>query len=180
VGIDEDLLAKRANVTVDVVYRFLNHLDSFKIIHYIPRKKAPYIIFSKERVDAERLRISKENYGDRKKEYQERVDAMVHYVTSNLKCRSQLLLQYFGENDSVRCGKCDVCLERNELSLSKLEFDQISDQVKEVLAEPCFLEELVQNVSANEDDKMKVIRWLIDNHKILYRVDNRLEWASGK
>ncbi|MGQ8335437.1 RecQ family ATP-dependent DNA helicase [Sunxiuqinia sp. A32] len=180
IGIDEEMLANRAGVNIEVVYRFLNHLNSFKVIHYIPRKKAPYVIFTRERVEIERLKITKENYGDRKKEYQERIDAMIHYTTNNLKCRSQSLLQYFGEKEPVRCGKCDVCIERNELALSKLEFDQVASQIKDELLEPCFLEELVEKVDAPEDDKMKVIRWLIDNHKIIYRIDNRLEWADGK
>ena len=179
VGIDEDLLAKRAGVDIEVVYRFLNHLSSFKVIHYIPRKKAPYVIFTKERVELERLKVSKEHYADRKSNYQERIDAVIYYTTNQLKCRSQLLLAYFDEKDSVRCGKCDICLSRNELSLSKLEFDQIIDQVKEQLAEPCFYEELLFKLIGTEDDKIKVVRWLLDNHKIVYRIDNRLEWGEG-
>ena len=180
VGIDEDLLAKRAGVTIEVVYRFLNHLSSLKVIHYIPRKKAPYIIFTKERVDSSRLKITKEHYEDRKKDYQSRIDAMIHYGTNQLKCRSQALLEYFGEKESVRCGKCDVCHGRNELSLSQLEFDKISNQLKELLQEPYLLEELLFKVKASEDDKIKVVRWLMDNNKIIYRIDNRLEWVSSK
>ena len=80
----------------------------------------------------------------------------------------------------MRCGKCDVCHGRNELSLSQLEFDQISSQVKELLKEPFALEELLFRVKASEDDKIKVVRWLMDNNKIIYRVDNKLEWVSGK
>ncbi|MCW0482109.1 RecQ family ATP-dependent DNA helicase [Gaoshiqia sediminis] len=178
VGIDEDLLAKRANISIDVVYRFLNHLNSHKIIHYIPRKKTPFIIFTRERLEIGRLKISKENYTDRKNEYQERIDAMLRYSTSKLKCRSQLLLEYFGEKGSVRCGKCDICLERNELGLSQLEFDNIARQLKEYLHEPCLFEELIFKINHNEDKIIQVIRWLIDNGKIIHRIDNRLEWRQ--
>lgn len=34
-----------------------------------------------------------------------------------------ILLSYFGEKETKRCGKCDVCLERNKLELSEREFD---------------------------------------------------------
>jgi len=176
VGIDEDLLAKRANISIEVVYRFLNHLDSNKIIHYIPRKKTPFIIFAKERLELDRLKISKENYADRKRDYQQRVEAMLYYTSGKLKCRSQILLEYFGEKDSVRCGKCDICLERNELNLSQLEFDNISRQLQKLLQEPCLFEELIFKIDKNEDEIIRVIRWLIDNGKITHRVDNRLEW----
>lgn len=178
VGIDEDLLAKRANISIEAVYQFLNYLSSHKIIHYIPRKKTPFIIYNRERQEMSRLKISKENYTDRKNDYQERIDAMLRYATSKLKCRSQLLLEYFGERSSVRCGKCDICLERNELSLSQLEVDGIVAKLKELLSGPCLFEELIFKLNTDEDEMLKVIRWLIDNGKIVHRIDNRLEWVK--
>ena len=42
-----------------------------------------------------------------------------------------ILLDYFGE-ESDRCGICDVCRERNELDLSKYEFDLILEEIKTV------------------------------------------------
>lgn len=179
VPIDEQLMANRANVSPDLVYQFLTRLRTLKIIDYIPQKKAPYLIFTKERVDLARLKISRENYADRKSDYLERVEAMIHYASSTHKCRSQLLLQYFGETESVRCGKCDVCQERNELNMSKYEFDTISDQAKKVLAEPCFYEELLKRIEGKPENVVKTIRWLLENEKIVYRVDNRMEWRKG-
>ena len=115
VAIDEQLMAQRAKVTPDLVYQFLTRLRTQKVIDYIPQKKTPFIVFVKERIDVDRLKISKENYEDRKLDYMRRIDAVIHYASSGHKCRSQLLLEYFGEKESVRCGKCDVCLERNEV-----------------------------------------------------------------
>ncbi len=40
---------------------------------------------------------------------------------------------YFGE-ESDRCGSCDFCLERNELDMSKLEFDVILEEIKNILS----------------------------------------------
>ena len=179
VAIDEDLLAKRANVSTDLVYQFLIRLRTVKIIDYIPRKKSPYLIFTKERIEVDRLKISKENYVDRKVDYVRRVDAVIHYASSGHKCRSQLLLQYFGEEESVRCGKCDVCKQRNELNVSKYEFDMTVEQIKKVLAEPCFYEELMTRAEGNQDNLVKIVRWLLENEKIIYRVDNRLEWRKS-
>ncbi len=179
VAIDEQLMAKRADVSPDLVYQFLVRLRTQKVIDYIPQKKAPYLIFTKERIDIDRIKISKENYQDRKRDYMNRIDAMIHYSSSGHKCRSQLLLQYFGETESVRCGKCDVCQERNELNMSKYEFDAISDQIKKVLAEPCFNEELLKRLEGKPENVLKVVRWLLENEKIVYRVDNRMEWRKG-
>jgi len=179
VPINEDVLAQRANLSPDMVYQFLTRLRTQKIIDYIPQKKTPYLIFTKERIDVDRLKISRENYENRKLDYLERIDAMIHYASSTHKCRSQLLLQYFGETESVRCGKCDVCQERNELNISKYEFDIVSAQIKKILLEPCFYEELLARVEGKPETVVKIVRWLLENEKIVYRVDNRMEWRKG-
>ncbi|HZL08909.1 MAG TPA: ATP-dependent DNA helicase RecQ [Prolixibacteraceae bacterium] len=178
VAIDEQLMAKRANVDPALVYEFLCKLRTQKVIDYIPQKRTPFIIFVKERIDVDRLKISKENYEDRKLNYMQRIDAVVHYASSGHKCRSQLLLQYFGETESVRCGKCDVCQQRNELNISKYEFDITSEKIKKTLLEPCFYEELLEHVGGKTDNVVKIVRWLLENEKIVYRVDNRMEWRK--
>jgi ATP-dependent DNA helicase RecQ len=179
VSIDEQLLAKRANISPELVYEFLCRLRTQKIIDYIPQRKTPFIIFAKERIDLDRIKISKENYEDRKRDYLNRIESMIHYASSGHKCRSQLLLQYFGETESVRCGKCDVCMARNELNVSKYEFDSVSEQIKKVMAQPCFYEDLLQQIEGKPDNVVKIIRWLLENEKIVYRVDNRMEWRKG-
>lgn len=179
VAIDEDLLAKRSEINSELVYDFLVRLRSQKIIDYIPRKKAPYIIFTRERMDLDRLKLTRENYDDRRQDYMRRIEAMVHYASSGHKCRSQLLLQYFGENESVRCGKCDVCMERNDLNISKYEFDKLCEQIKRLLVQPCFYEELLAQIDGKPENAVKVVRWLLENEKIVYRVDNRMEWQKG-
>jgi len=55
---------------------------------------------------------------------------MIDYADFNTRCRAVTLLDYFGE-ESDRCGICDVCRERNELDLSKYEFDLILEKRKE-------------------------------------------------
>ena len=179
VAIDEQLLAQRANVSPELVYDFLCRLRTQKIIDFIPQKKTPFVIFTKERIDIDRLKISRENYDDRKRDYLERIEAVIHYASSGHKCRSQLLLKYFGETESVRCGKCDVCIERNELNVSKYEFDTISEQIKKVMVQPCFYEELLSQIEGKPDNVVKIVRWLLENEKISYRVDNRMEWRKG-
>ena len=178
VSIDEKLMAEKAGISSELVYEFLSKLRTQKVIDYIPQKKTPFIIFTKERIDIDRLKITKENYTDRKRDYMQRIDAMIHYASSGHKCRSQLLLQYFGETESVRCGKCDVCMERNELNVSKYEFDNISEQIKKLLLEPCFYEELLARIEGKPENAVKIVRWLLENEKIVYRVDNRMEWRK--
>ena len=178
VNIDEELMAKRAGISQEVVYNFLKHLRKAGIIDYVPRKRTPFIYLSKERIVPDRLKISKENYDFRKRDFLRRVDAVINYATSNTRCRSQVLLEYFGEKDAPECGSCDVCQTLNRSGITSFEFREISRQVKRLLVEPSSYESLLLNLEGNREKQMEVLKWLIDNRKILVRVDNKLEWAD--
>ncbi|MEN8118009.1 MAG: ATP-dependent DNA helicase RecQ [Bacteroidota bacterium] len=178
VAVDEELLAKRAGVDRDQVYNYLKHLRKSNVIDYVPQNKSPFIYFSKERINVERLKISKENYTIRKKDFTERIDSVIHYSTSGTTCRSQLLLSYFGEKDSEPCGVCDVCRLREQLEISSFEFKTISNRIKKILTEPCKMETLLLKLKGDQQKMRQVINWLLDNKKIIYRIDNHLEWNN--
>jgi ATP-dependent DNA helicase RecQ len=91
-----------------------------------------------------------------------------------------MLLAYFGETETIRCGICDVCIERNKLELSDLEFKNVSEQLKAFLQkEPLSLSDLVHKVTQVREDKiLKTVQWLIDNGKISPNEDNLLEWKK--
>lgn len=178
VNIYEKELARRAEISYEEVLRLLKQLDVLGVIDYLPQKDAPQIVFTKPRVDAKNLRISKQNYEDRKKRYVKKINAVLDYATRQSKCRSQMLLAYFGETESHRCGVCDVCIERNKLDLSDYEFSTVKEQVKLLLNKaPATLIETVKKIkNTNEDKAIKVIQWLIDNGKITLGDDNFLHY----
>jgi ATP-dependent DNA helicase RecQ len=178
VPVNEEMLAKKSGLSRDSVYQYLVRLSSLNIIRYIPGKKTPLVIFTEERLDRKSLLISQENYHQVKEKYEFRVKKMLEYTEANNRCRSVMLLDYFGE-ESDRCGVCDVCRERNELELSKYEFDLILGEVKSILAsEKPLMEELVKKISYPEEKSVKVIRWLLDHDKIVRDHDFGLRWNS--
>ncbi len=177
IKIDEEYISKVLGIPLKTTTEYLIKLGQAKIINYIPRKKTPLLILTEERLDDRNLRISPQNYHDRKQRFLSRVNAMVTYASSTSKCRSVSLLEYFGETSTFRCGKCDVCTSRNELDMSKYQFDQILDQVKEMLLEKeALLEDLVDAVKLPADKTTKVIRWLLDNQKISRNANGFLVW----
>ncbi len=173
VAINEDMLAKKSALSRDTIYKFLVKLSSLNIIRYIPGKKTALVIFTEERLERKSLMISPENYLQVKEKYIVRLHKMIDYADYNTKCRSVVLLDYFGE-ESDRCGICDVCRERNELDLSKYEFDLILGEIKDKLSEKKYdAQELVAKINYPEEKVIKIIRWLLD-HKKLIRDDNHL------
>ena len=175
--IDEAMLAKKINLRVDTIYQYLNRLKYYKVIDYIPYKKTPMIVLTEERLDKKSVYLSREQYHERKELFISKANKVLEYAENETKCRSQLLLEYFGEKESYRCGICDVCVKRNELKLSKYEFDLILDEVKQIMKEESLrIDELVEHFDYPKDKVLKVIDWLIDNEKIIKEGEDRLKW----
>lgn len=88
-----------------------------------------------------------------------------------------MLLEYFGEQNVARCGNCDVCRKRNELSLSTYTFDMILKDLKQTLKSGDYsLTDLVRNQNYSEELVIKVLQFLIDNHKIIKTPDGLFRW----
>ena len=178
VAINEETLSRKAAITRDTVYHYLVKLSAMNIIRFIPGKKTALVIFTEERLVRKALMISPDNYLNVKEKYISRLNAIIDFAESKNRCRSVMLLDYFGE-ESDRCGSCDVCRDRNELDLSKYEFDLILDEIKSVLAgKNPDATELVRMIDYPEDKIIKVIRWLLDHDKILQDESHRLSWNA--
>ncbi len=180
VNINEDYVAKKANVKTDVVFNLLKVLQQYKIIKFIPRIKKPLLHFLSERLEEKGILFNKKDLNNQKERVLDRLESMLLYATSTNKCRSQQLLSYFGENDTSRCGNCDVCTRRNSLELNKYEFDIILDEIKNIInLEPCLLNNLIDKLEFDESKIIKVIQWLFENKKIKYDEKQRLEWIKS-
>ena len=135
VKIDEASLARRSGLPQKKVYEYLRALSSRQIIHYIPRKEVPVVTFLEERLDDKNLHISAERYRFRKQRFEHRIEEMIRYASSDDICRNQFLLSYFGQLDSPRCGRCDVCVDRGRIQPGSREFMAIREKIKSILAD---------------------------------------------
>ncbi len=165
--ISEDNLSTRSGLSKQQIYETLLSLSRQHILHYIPAKKTPYIIYTRERQETERIYLSKEVYEDRKESYVQRINAMIEYAESENRCRSRMLLRYFGEKNEHNCGQCDVCLQQHQSGLKSGEFESISQQLQTLLKEnPLSLQEIKDKMQVPENHLMKVVSYLVSEEII--------------
>ena len=162
--ISEESLALRTGLTRQQIYNILVTLTKRRIVDYIPRKKTPYIIYTRERLDLRFLHIPPIVYEERKARYEARIKAMEEYVITENGCRSRMLLHYFGEKNEHNCGQCDVCLSnRASNDLSEKSYEELKRQILELLGQsPLTPAEIADKIKAEKEDIGQVIRYLLD------------------
>jgi ATP-dependent DNA helicase RecQ len=166
--ISEADIGQRAGISAEEAVKYLAEIEKFDVLTYLKKTTQPRVTLLTERVDAKDITISPEHYRLRKEEAEKRIKAVMDYVVNNRECRSLQLLAYFNEPATRRCGRCDVCIERNKADMSEFEFGSITERIVEILAEkPCSADEIVRQLNLfNEEKVIKVIQWQLDNNRV--------------
>ena len=171
VFINEDVISYRYNLPQPIIYDALIELTKLHILHYIPRKRTPYIIYTTSREEPKYLLFPKVIYQDLRKRMEQRVDAVLTYCFDEKICREKYLVEYFGEQASVRCGHCDTCIE-----LRKRESHSTQDVQEGILymtqIKPRTLKELVTTLSFPKDEVIDMVSFLVDEGFIKHLEDD--------
>ena len=167
--INEDSLAIRTALTRRQIYEQLVHLAKLRIVSYIPRKKTPYIIYTRERIEAQLIHISPEIYEERKARYETRINAMLEYVTNDTLCRSRMLLDYFGEKNEHNCGQCDTCIGlRKQTATCQPDREELYEKIHEILSgAPQTPAGLLEQLPIEKELLTEALHRLLDEGKII-------------
>ena len=113
VYIDESLIERVSELNRQQVYMILKNLSARHIIDFIPRRKTPYISYTRPREDGFRVIIPQEVWEVRKEQFTAHIKSIINYAKNDTICRSRQLLLYFGEKTKLEddCGICDVCID---------------------------------------------------------------------
>jgi ATP-dependent DNA helicase RecQ len=112
VQISEWTLAKRLKWPKESVVKALEFMHKSEWVKYVQATHLPRITYTFERLSTQNVRISNEHYNLRKHVITEKAEAMIHYAETNNKCRSRMILEYFGDTDAHDCGVCDYCISQ--------------------------------------------------------------------
>lgn len=175
VSIDEEYIAARLELKRDELYARLSLLSKLHVIKYIPGKKSPYLIFLQRRIDEKYLVISKQVYEERLARFEDKINKIISYVSDDDHCRSRMLLQYFGEDESAYCGICDYCRAKNNMGISNHIFHNYREKILSHLKDSDMsLSDLIVKYFSEEERIKEIIRWMLDNGELILKDDTLL------
>lgn len=176
--IQENIIAKRSQLSTQEVKDFLTNLKQMDILDYIPQNSNPKLLMLKTRVDSKYISLSKETLETRKANEEAKAASVIQYANNQYQCRSHVLQNYFGEEDNKRCGKCDVCLERNKLNINDQEFEAIMLAIQNLISQnPMNVDDIIMAIVEYREDKLvTVLQFLSDNGQIAMNDEQKLYW----
>jgi ATP-dependent DNA helicase RecQ len=162
-------VARRGNLSVQQVIEGLKQLQEYGILSYLPQNDQPQVTYLKPRQHPNNLYINKQYLEQRKATYLNKMRAVSAYCTHS-QCRSQLLLTYFDEPNSDKCGICDVCLEEKRKQNATDVLDDITTEIAQLLTTaPLELDDLITSIKSGiEKERLEAIRMLLDAGKIKF------------
>lgn len=171
VFINEDVLAFRYNLNSETIYKSLLELTRMHILHYVPRKRTPYIIYTTSREEPQHVLIPKTIYEDLRQRMEQRIEAVINYGFNSNICREKFLVEYFGEQNAQPCGHCDTCIDKH-----KRQNFTPADVQEGILymaqVKPRTLREFINTLSFPKDEIINMVSFLVDEGFLLHLKDD--------
>ena len=161
VFINEELISKKFNISVEDIYDSLLALTRMHILHYVPRKRSPYIVYTTAREEKKYVLIPKSIYEVQKERLEFRINHMKKYASNTTMCRQYILLKYFGDNSMPLCGKCDICID-NRKSLTYNDNDVIDGILYMLSNKPRNIHDFLDTLSFSKNKIIDMLSKLVD------------------
>ena len=161
VFINEDVISFRTGLNQETIYNSLLELTRMHILHYVPRKRTPYIIYTTSLEEPKHVLFPRAVYEDLQERMVQRIEATINYAYSDTGCRERMLLGYFGEQTTDECGNCDLCIDRRKRG------DHLPEDVQQGILymaglRPRRLEEFLDTLSFPKDEIVSMLSFLVD------------------
>lgn len=174
VYLKEQKLARFLKLSITRLQQLLQQLHRENIAIYTPHKDKPQLTFLTERLPAENLQFDLAKYKFRKERFRYRIDQSMAYATEE-RCRSQFLLEYFGEKDAPLCGICDYCVAKTSKESQVLLRQQLKTLIQDTRPE---LQELLDHFPPELLSQYRVVLDNFMQEKQVVLEGNKLVWKT--
>ena len=161
------LIARKANASQEQILELLSKLKRLSIIDYLAKNNDATIVFNEVREDEHTInRVSK--YLDAQNKLKgEQLRAVIRYATDR-RCKSRILLEYFGEHNARDCGICSNCLIKSKAD------EKLPTKILSLLGQrEMDSREIQKHTDSAESDILWALRDLLEKNLISVKPNNQ-------
>jgi ATP-dependent DNA helicase RecQ len=125
-------ICKKAGTIEKEALAILSTLQKDKIVEFEHQQNDASITFLVPREDENSIYPFSDYIKEQSVNKLKKIEALLAYVNNDKKCRSQQLLNYFGDKEAKKCGICSVCMPRDKY-LKKELIKNIYDDIVSIL-----------------------------------------------
>jgi ATP-dependent DNA helicase RecQ len=164
------LVAKKSNHKATQVQAVLYKLKEKNIVEYHSKNNDTTLVFNEIREDERTInRVSKhlEHQNQLKKT---QLESVIAYIKNKSTCKSQLILNYFGEKTTENCGHCSYCITHK---IKKKDSKNLAQEIVTLLKQQDLSSRDIQNkTNSSTEDVFIVLQDLLENNIILVQPNN--------
>ncbi|MCL4140008.1 UNVERIFIED_CONTAM: hypothetical protein GTU68_002564 [Idotea baltica] len=170
--INEFYIAKKAAITSQQVFVNLTKLEQNGIVTYKPFNTNAALHFLLPREDDYTINRFSREMKQFIHQKNKKAEDIIRFVSNDTICRSKQVLRYFNEENTNKCGICDVCISKKKTNLTHL-----SSKITLLLQEKISLNslEICYHINANEKDILIHLRQLLADDKIYINPQNKYQ-----
>ncbi len=167
--ISEVQIAKALETSEVVIKEALLKLHQLNIFHYNPTKDNPQVVFVAQRYSSDQLPLNLKRRKERETLSLKKMESVIGYVQNTHRCRTALLLDYFGEHSFDKCGICDTCINQKKEG-HQIDIEEYRHQIIHHLTiKPMVIEDLAEVLNPKDKEEfMEVIRIMVDANELSY------------
>lgn len=164
------LIAKKSNSDENKVLAVLHKLNEKGVIELHAKNNDATITFNEVREDDRTInRVAKYLEAQNQLKTQQ-LQSVLQYIKEDKKCKSKLLLEYFGEIVKTDCGVCSCCISKNK---TKTDTKTLSEKIIALLKIQELDSRAIQKLTKYpKDDVIFALQNLLDNDTIIVKSNN--------
>lgn len=179
VTISEKKISDAMRWTENELEKRLTSMQQNGVLTYLKKKDKPQLTFLTPRLDAAILPLNAGLLQERKRTEQENTNAILNYCKQETRCRTLVLVEYFGEVNDQECGICDVCLAKKKKA-SLPDRDKYKNEIREKIRAKAYRPDELSLFFSNMDAILPVIREMIDLRELEYNEEGKLRLCEEK
>ena len=164
-------VSSKLNLPSEEIKTLFQDLEHQQLLELKIRESDLSITFIEPREDDKTINRVSKHLVNQNKLKTNHINAIIQFINAD-SCKENLMLQYFGENNTEPCGKCSFCLEDKILKSS--DQSNIITQIKYSLQkQPKSSIEICNEIDESETKVLKCLRLLLDHNVLRLTVNQK-------